>query len=83
MCLHKLHHGLMCMRYVELTFCSFYKAQLEVMSIQLRIEELLRVVIMEGVNGPDKSVLKVIVGVIFPIITCIISVFLEIELKIK
>lgn len=74
----------MCMRYVELTFCSFYEAQLEIMHIQLRIEELLKVVIMEGVNGPPgKNVLKVTAGVIFPVITCIISVIPEIELKLK
>lgn len=55
------------------------------MHIQLRIEDLLKVITtLEGVTGPPgKTVLKVTAGVIFPIITCIISVFLEIELKLK
>lgn len=34
--------------------------------------ELLKIVVIEGVNGPDKKVLKVTVGVIFLIIACII-----------
>lgn len=38
------------------------------MQFELRIEELLNVVVMEGVNGPDKIVFKLLLMLFFPII---------------
>lgn len=44
-------------------------------------EELLKVVVMERVNGLNKNILKVTIGVIFLTIAWVINGFLEVELK--